>query len=123
MAPLNCANFEPPPVAKPAEKFTVRRCADPDGKIRWIAGFFQCTDGKIWPVLANDQPTGAPDEPADPAFATCVGRQPPPPAAPAAVTYKNCDEAKAAGAAPIRRGEPGYRPSLDRDGDGVACDK
>ncbi|HTQ16173.1 excalibur calcium-binding domain-containing protein, partial [Mycobacterium sp.] len=27
----------------------------------------------------------------------------------------------AAGAAPIRRGQPGYRPELDRDGDGIAC--
>ncbi|MFC9293458.1 excalibur calcium-binding domain-containing protein [Streptomyces sp. NPDC057011] len=37
--------------------------------------------------------------------------------------YKNCDAAKAAGAAPIRRGQPGYRSALDRDGDGIACDK
>ena len=36
--------------------------------------------------------------------------------------YKNCDAARAAGAAPIRKGEPGYRSALDRDGDGVACD-
>ena len=36
--------------------------------------------------------------------------------------YQNCDEARAAGAAPIRRGEPGYRPALDRDNDGVACE-
>ena len=38
------------------------------------------------------------------------------------VRFKNCDEARRAGAAPIRRGEPGYRPGLDRDGDGVACE-
>ncbi|MFG2776029.1 excalibur calcium-binding domain-containing protein [Streptomyces sp. NPDC048350] len=37
--------------------------------------------------------------------------------------YKNCDAAKAAGAAPIRRGQPGYRSGLDRDGDGIACDR
>lgn len=37
--------------------------------------------------------------------------------------YKNCDAAKAANAAPIRRGEPGYRNALDRDGDGIACDR
>jgi endonuclease YncB( thermonuclease family) len=36
--------------------------------------------------------------------------------------YANCAEARAAGAAPIRRGEPGYRPALDRDDDGTACD-
>ncbi|WP_079430259.1 MULTISPECIES: excalibur calcium-binding domain-containing protein [Streptomyces] len=40
-----------------------------------------------------------------------------------AVYYKNCDAAKAAGAAPIRRGQPGYRDALDRDKDGIACDK
>lgn len=38
------------------------------------------------------------------------------------VMYENCAAARAAGAAPIRRGEPGYRPGLDGDGDGVACD-
>jgi hypothetical protein len=46
------------------------------------------------------------------------------PQAPAAdpVYYANCSAAKAAGAAPIRRGEPGYRPALDRDDDGIACE-
>ncbi|WDV98249.1 excalibur calcium-binding domain-containing protein [Brevibacillus parabrevis] len=37
--------------------------------------------------------------------------------------YANCSEAKAAGAAPLYRGEPGYRAKLDRDKDGVACEK
>ncbi|WP_223879949.1 thermonuclease family protein [Paenibacillus spiritus] len=37
------------------------------------------------------------------------------------VTYANCDAVRAAGAAPLRRGEPGYSRRLDRDGDGVAC--
>ena len=37
--------------------------------------------------------------------------------------YKNCKEVKAAGAAPIRAGDPGYRSELDRDGDGIACEK
>lgn len=40
-----------------------------------------------------------------------------------AARYGNCAEAKAAGAAPMHRGEPGYRSALDRDGDGIACDK
>ncbi|MET7455387.1 excalibur calcium-binding domain-containing protein [Streptomyces sp. NPDC005574] len=38
------------------------------------------------------------------------------------VYYANCTEARAAGAAPIRRGEPGYASHLDRDNDGIACD-
>lgn len=37
--------------------------------------------------------------------------------------YQNCTAAKAAGAAPIYRGQPGYSTKLDRDGDGVACEK
>lgn len=36
--------------------------------------------------------------------------------------YGNCAEARAAGAAPIRRGEPGYAPWLDGDNDGIACE-
>lgn len=36
--------------------------------------------------------------------------------------YPNCASARAAGAAPLYHGEPGYRPPLDRDGDGIACE-
>jgi hypothetical protein len=36
--------------------------------------------------------------------------------------YPNCAAARAAGAAPIRTGDPGYSRKLDRDGDGVACE-
>jgi len=36
--------------------------------------------------------------------------------------YSNCSDARAAGAAPLYRGDPGYRPSLDRDQDGIACE-
>ena len=39
------------------------------------------------------------------------------------VFYRNCQEVKAAGAAPIHRGDPGYGRHLDRDGDGVGCEK
>lgn len=39
-----------------------------------------------------------------------------------AAYYKNCTAARAAGAAPILRGEPGYRSALDRDNDGIACE-
>jgi hypothetical protein len=36
--------------------------------------------------------------------------------------YANCAEARAAGAAPVRRGDPGYGPHLDRDNDGIGCE-
>ena len=36
--------------------------------------------------------------------------------------WRRCDDARAAGTAPIYRGEPGYREGLDRDNDGIACE-
>ena len=36
--------------------------------------------------------------------------------------YEDCSAARAVGLAPVYAGEPGYRPALDPDGDGVACD-
>ncbi|WP_442959684.1 excalibur calcium-binding domain-containing protein [Pseudarthrobacter sp.] len=42
--------------------------------------------------------------------------------APAAAYYANCAAAKAAGAAPLYAGQPGYSTGLDRDRDGVACE-
>jgi hypothetical protein len=44
-------------------------------------------------------------------------------AAPApVVTYANCDAVRAAGKAPLLLGQTGYRPALDSDGDGIACE-
>jgi len=36
--------------------------------------------------------------------------------------FANCAAARAAGAAPVGRGEPGYGTHLDRDNDGVGCE-
>lgn len=47
---------------------------------------------------------------------------PPSPAVKSAY-YPNCAAAKAAGVTPIYRGQPGYSRKLDRDGDGVACER
>jgi hypothetical protein len=38
------------------------------------------------------------------------------------VHYAGCDEARAAGVAPISRGSPGYRTEMDGDSDGIACE-
>ena len=87
----------------------------------------------LWGAPCNgviDASTPAPPAPAPPQTTKAAPKPPPvttaePPADPPAqsVYYKNCDEARAAHAAPIHIGEPGYRKGLDRDGDGVACDK
>jgi micrococcal nuclease len=73
-------------------------------------------------------PVATPSPAPKPAPATKAAPPPPPveatEEAPAqSAYYANCSAAKAAGAAPLHRGEPGYRPGLDRDGDGVACER
>ncbi|WP_442957866.1 excalibur calcium-binding domain-containing protein [Phenylobacterium sp.] len=43
-------------------------------------------------------------------------------AAPGPKAFQSCAAARAAGAAPMSRGDPGYNPNLDGDGDGLACE-
>ncbi|MFD0365394.1 excalibur calcium-binding domain-containing protein [Nocardia sp. GCM10030253] len=53
------------------------------------------------------------------------GNNVPPPKEPTAeepAFYSNCDQVRAEGKLPLYRGQPGYAPYLDPDGDGVACD-
>ena len=38
------------------------------------------------------------------------------------VHYSGCNEVRAAGKAPLHRGDPGYGDHMDGDGDGVACE-
>ncbi|MFG3520721.1 excalibur calcium-binding domain-containing protein [Nocardia nova] len=57
-----------------------------------------------------------------PAFVPAPAAAEPPAAPPSEAYYPNCAAARAAGAAPILRGQPGYRPGLDRDNDGIACE-
>ncbi|MET0373779.1 MAG: excalibur calcium-binding domain-containing protein [Rhizorhabdus sp.] len=39
-----------------------------------------------------------------------------------AVYYPGCDAVRALGKAPLYRGQPGYRPEMDGDDDGIACE-
>jgi len=38
------------------------------------------------------------------------------------VRFDDCEAARRAGPTPLTRDQPGYRPELDRDGDGLACE-
>lgn len=75
----------------------------------------------------SPEPTTAEPSPEPTVDAPAEEPSPEPPAqpepAPHQAYYSSCREAKAAGAAPLYRGDPGYRSGLDRDGDGVACEK
>jgi hypothetical protein len=74
------------------------------------------------PTVTTNAPLPTTQAPEPPSVTT---EAPEPPAEPTPgrdVYYRNCAEARAAGAAPLYRGEPGYRSGLDRDHDGVACE-
>ncbi|MBJ8339028.1 excalibur calcium-binding domain-containing protein [Antrihabitans sp. YC3-6] len=75
-------------------------------------------------ITTTIAPQPLPPPPPIPEIATTVQPAPAPsvdPEPPAGVYYRNCDAVRAAGAAPLHRGEPGYSSKLDRDGDGEAC--
>lgn len=83
------------------------------------------------PPAVVEEPAPVVDAPVAPAApAPVVPAAPVAPVAPAqpaapAVSgpFKNCTEAWAAGAAPVHVGDPGYAPKLDRDNDGIGCER
>jgi Excalibur calcium-binding domain len=78
------------------------------------------------PATATASATPLPGQPPYPGVAYPTDRVAPRSVTPTptetAASYANCAAAAAAGVAPIPGGRPGYRPDLDRDGDGIACD-
>ena len=80
----------------------------------------QAQEPESAPEPAQPQEPEPAPEPAQPQAPAPAQPQEP---EPGGVYYRSCKEAKAAGAAPLYQGEPGYRPGLDRDHDGIACEK
>ncbi|MDQ0665493.1 pyruvate/2-oxoglutarate dehydrogenase complex dihydrolipoamide acyltransferase (E2) component [Arthrobacter ulcerisalmonis] len=74
------------------------------------------------PVAPAPAPVAPAPAPAPVAPAPAPVAPAPAPVAPAAAYYANCTAARAAGAAPLYAGQAGYRPALDRDSDGIACE-
>ncbi|MEC5192215.1 MULTISPECIES: GmrSD restriction endonuclease domain-containing protein [unclassified Arthrobacter] len=95
--------------------------AEHDAMARILGG---CPDT----ALPAGQGTPHPAEPAplpasaEPVPAAPAAPAPAAPAAPAEAFYANCSAARAAGAAPLLVGQPGYREQMDGDRDGVACE-
>jgi hypothetical protein len=100
-------------------------------KVRWGLSMDQSEFGRIRNIVRERCPSWG-IEPVDALpdfFAATVSIQPLAPlplvgsgVGNAGVYFENCDAARAAGAAPVRRGDPGYRSGLDRDDDGVGCE-
>lgn len=76
----------------------------------------------------NERPVSAEDldaqQPSSPSIRTSgpVAREAPAAGIGSSWSYRNCREARAAGTAPIYRGQPGYGAHMDGDGDGIACE-
>ena len=84
-----------------------------------IAAILQGCPDEPLPAVGQRPASVAPDSAPSP--------PPPPPvpalpAAPAGTPFANCAAARAAGAAPVHRGDAGYSSKLDRDGDGIGCE-
>ncbi len=130
----------PSPVATPPANPVEQPTAAPATAIQPAAGLTAAPTAPAAPATTVKQTAAAPatqQAPATTVKAPATTQQAPATTAKAPATtvkapattskaagpFKNCTEAKAAGAAPLYRGQPGYKPELDGDGDGVACEK
>lgn len=96
------------PVSRSAQIQAAQRSARSAGKGLWGAPCYGDTSAAV--VRTQPAPQPVAPRPAQPDSES------------SSAYYQNCDAARAAGAAPLRRGEAGYRSGLDRDNDGVACE-
>ncbi|MET8757791.1 excalibur calcium-binding domain-containing protein [Lentzea sp. NPDC004782] len=99
-----------------------RAVADADTAIVQAEGVAKQAGLGFWGPSCGGLDTKPAPQPVAPQPQTQPQPQPQPQPAPASVYYATCAAARAAGAAPLHRGQPGYRPALDRDNDGIACE-
>jgi hypothetical protein len=86
-----------------------------------IAGILARCPGQTVPTESG-APAAVRPAPQPPAASRTHAAPPPPPPPPTDAYYANCAAVRAAGKAPLLRGQPGYRSGLDRDADGIACE-
>lgn len=91
----------------PAEEPAAEPTEDSPGWSGWFGGGSDSGEGSSGGSAPEPEPQKEPDSKPEPQKEF----------------YANCKEAKAAGVAPMYEGDPGYRPELDRDKDGIACDQ
>lgn len=74
---------------------------------------FRAANPALFAARAPRSPAGVPIRSAAPRTAAVASFS---------FSFRNCAAARAAGAAPLRRGQPGYGIHMDGDGDGIACE-
>lgn len=107
---------------KPAERDAIAQVLGDCGAVATVSA----TDDQPEAVSTEAAPTAAPETAAAPSPADVAPLNPvaaiPESGPTAAGPFPNCAAARAAGAAPLHVGEPGYSTKLDRDSDGIACE-
>lgn len=83
--------------------YTVRVCRTP---LEWIEGYYAYQSQQGGQVAVSSQQQ-------------TQTRQTP---QTRGIYIQNCTHARQLGLAPVYRGDPGYRPALDRDNDGIGCE-
>ena len=117
---------EEPPRPRPATGPLHARPRPPAARRGWRLPTVTCAAGVLAGLVLGglgNQQAGAPSAAAEPLPTVTVTARPAgtTTTTPHRVHYANCAAVRAAGAAPLHRGEPGYRSGLDPNGDGVAC--
>lgn len=116
------------PGVEPDAASDARQPVDPasDDREEPIPSPSQTSGTETEPLVAPTSPAEVSVAVAPPEQAAPAAPTPTPSAAPSTPTpqvkYANCDAVRAAGAAPIHPGDPGWQKKFDRDGDGVGCD-
>jgi hypothetical protein len=87
-----------------------------------IARVLGSCPGQRLPVDTTHAPTRVDQHVTEPSHPTAAASSQPRSLVGGSTYYQNCDAVRAAGAAPIHVGDPGYSRKLDRDGDGVGCE-
>ncbi|MEJ3745558.1 excalibur calcium-binding domain-containing protein [Actinomycetes bacterium KLBMP 9797] len=93
------AVINPPEDAEDPDKQSVVSTTTPDTQMSAPAATVEATPSST-PAKASTSPAPSPTR----------------------VYYANCDAVRAAGKSPLRKGQAGYRATLDRDRDGIACE-
>lgn len=91
-------------------------------KVKYRLWVTQPEHDTIASILSNCPTGGSTVEVVAPAVEQPTPVEPPVTAPDGTVFYQNCTAVRAAGAAPIHDGDPGYSRKLDRDGDGTGCE-
>ncbi len=121
-APQPAASPQPVPAEPPVDSAPVPAPASRQAQATKPAQPNKTPDKPVRPQPVAPQPVAPQPVERQPETPQSVAPQPVTESGGGARYFKNCDEARAAGAAPLHKGEPGYREGLDGDRDGTACE-